>query len=107
PEDLLQTLTLFLVFNFARDAALIGVGQEDQVPAWQRKVSRDAWTFGANRAFGHLDDDVGSRRIKAGNIALSDAGLVPFSRPFAFDHFHAAVKIGGNDIPVMEEGIFF
>ena len=64
-QDLLQPLAFFLVFDFARDAALIGVRQQHEITAGQDEVGRDARAFGADRAFGDLDDDVAAGRIEA------------------------------------------
>ncbi len=104
-QDFLQPLAFLLVFDLARNAALVGVGQQDQITARQHEVGRDARAFGADGPFGHLHDDVAARRIKARDVLLRDARLVALSG-FAFDEFHAAVEVAGHDVPVMQEGVF-
>ena len=37
---------------------------------------------------------------------MGDLGLIALPA-FAFDEFDAAIEVAGNDVPVMEEGIFF
>ena len=53
-EDLLEALAFLLVLDLAGDAALVGVGQQDQVAARQDQVGRDARALGADRALGDL-----------------------------------------------------
>src|SRR5438105_13406168 len=103
---MLETLPFLLIFNFAGNAALIGIWKEHQVAARQNEVGGNAGTFGADGAFGDLDDDVAAGRVNAWNIFLGDFGLVAFFA-FALDEFDAAIEVAGNDVPVMEKGIFF
>src|SRR5581483_10376500 len=77
-ENLFETLTFLRILDLARDAALVGVGQQH--------------------------DDVAARRIETRDVLLRDARLVAFAG-FAFDEFDAAVKVAGNDVPVMEERV--
>ena len=60
-QDLLEALAFLLVFDLARDAALVGVGQQHQVAAGQDQVGGDARAFGADGAFGDLHDDLAAR----------------------------------------------
>ncbi len=53
-EDFFQPLAFLLVFDFARNAALVGVGQQHEITARQHEVGRDARAFGADRPFGDL-----------------------------------------------------
>ena len=47
-QDLLQALAFLLVLDLAGDAALVGVGQQDQVAARQDEVGGDARALGAD-----------------------------------------------------------
>jgi hypothetical protein len=85
---------------------LIGVGEEDEVTAGEGEVGGDAGTFGADGSFGDLDDDFAPGRVEFGDVALGDAGFLASARA-AIDDFDAAVEAAGDDIPVMEEGVFF
>ena len=49
-QDFLQALAFLRVFDLARNAALIGVGQQHEVTPGQNEVGRDARAFGADRA---------------------------------------------------------
>ena len=60
-ENLLEALALFLVLDFSGDAALVGVGKENQVAAREDQVGRDARAFRADGSFGHLDNDIAAR----------------------------------------------
>ena len=94
-QDLLQALAFLLVLDLARDAALVGVGQQHEVTAGQDEVGGDARAFGADRAFGDLHDDVAAGRIEARDVLLRDLGLVA-PAAFALDDFHAAVELFGT-----------
>ena len=63
-QDFFQALAFLLVFDLARNAALIGVRQQHEITARQHEVRRDARAFGADRAFGDLHDDFAAGRIK-------------------------------------------
>ena len=94
------------VLDLARNAALVGIGQEHQEAAGQHQIGRHARPFGANGAFGDLHDNLAAGRIKARDVLLRNAGtLAPFGLA-PLDHFDAAVKTGGNDVPVVEKGVF-
>ncbi len=75
-QDLLQALAFLRVFDLARNAALIGIGQKDQVASGQDQVGGDARPLGADGAFGHLHDDFAAGRIKARDVLLRDARAV-------------------------------
>ncbi len=75
-EDFFQALAFLLVLDFAGDAALVGVGEEDEVTAGQDEVGGDAGALGADRALGDLDDDVAARGVEAGDVLLGDFGFV-------------------------------
>jgi hypothetical protein len=107
-QDFFEALALFLIFDLARNTALIGVRQEDEKTARQDDVGRDARAFGADRAFGHLNDDIASGRVEPRDVALGDARPIAAAfSAFAFDDFNSAVEGGRNDVPVVEEGILF
>jgi hypothetical protein len=105
-EDFFEADTFFVVLDFAGDAALVGVREEDEVTAGESEVSGDAGSFIADGSFGDLDDDIAAWRVEAWDIALGDAGFIA-SVLAAIDEFDAAIEAIGDDIPVMEEGIFF
>ena len=105
PQDFFQAQAFLMIVDFARDAALIGIRQQHQVTPGQSQVGRHARAFGADGTFGHLHNDVAARRIKTRNVALRDAGLVAFAA-FALDDFDAAVEVAGDDVPVVQEGVF-
>ena len=104
-QDFFQALAFLLVFNLARDAALVGVRQQHEITSGQDEIGRDARAFGADGAFGDLHDDFAAGRIKARDVLLRDFRLVA-AAAFAFDDFHAAVELVGHDVPVMQEGVF-
>src|SRR4029079_12590666 len=99
-QDFFQAMTFLLVLDLARDTAMIGVRQEDEITAGENEVRGDARSFRADRAFGHLDDDVAARRINARDVFLRDFWFVPAAIPPGrpFDNFDAAVEVAGNDI---------
>ena len=68
---LLQALAFLRVFDFARNAALIGIGQQNQVASGQDQVGRHARPLGADRAFGHLHDDFAARADKGGECPFA------------------------------------
>ena len=80
-QDFFEPLPFFLVFDLARNAALIGVGQQHQITPGQDQVGGDARAFGANRAFGHLHNDLAAGRIKTRNVLLGDARFVALCGP--------------------------
>ena len=65
-QDFFQPLAFLLVFDLARNAALVGIRQQHQVTARQHQVRGDARALGADRAFGHLHDDIAARADKGG-----------------------------------------
>ena len=75
-EDLFQALAFFLVLDFARDSGLIRVRKQDQVTAGQREVGRNTRSFGSDRAFGHLHNDLAAGGIKPWNVTLGNARFV-------------------------------
>lgn len=95
-----------MVLDFAGDAALIGVGEEDEVAAGQREVRGDARAFGADGAFGDLDNNFATGRVEARDVLLRDARALAAFGVLAFDDFDAAVEAAGDDVPVVEEGVF-
>src|SRR5437867_1592126 len=105
-QDFLEAMAFLVIVDFPRDAALIGVGQQDEIAAGQGEVGGDTRAFGADGALGHLDDDLAAGRIETGNVALGDAGFVTFAA-IPFDDFHAAVEAAGAAVPVMQEGALF
>src|SRR6266481_355882 len=98
-------MTFLRVFDLARDAALIRVGQQDEVTAGQDDVRCDTGAFGADGTFGHLHDDVRAGRIKARNVFLRRLGAIT-PAAFAFDNFNPAVEAARDDIPIMQKRIF-
>ncbi len=52
------------------------------------------------------DDDFAAGRIQARDVFLRDFGPCRAARAFAFDDFHAAVEAAGDDVPVMQKGVF-
>src|SRR5207249_2759325 len=106
-QNFLEPLALVRIFNLARDAALVGVGQQDDIAARQREVGGNTRPFGADRTFGHLDDNVAARRIDPRDVFLGNLGLVAAAVPLGgtFDDFIAAVKTVGHDVPVVQEGV--
>ena len=104
-EDFLEALAFLLILNFAGDAALVGVGQQDQVAPGQDEIGGHSRSLGADRAFGDLDDDLAAGRIDARNVFLGDLGFVA-PLVFAFDDFDAAVEAAGHNVPIMKEGVF-
>src|SRR6267142_3688740 len=98
-------MTFRLIFNLPRNAALIRVGQQDEVTSRQDDVGRDTRTFGSDRTFGHLHDDVRTGRIEPWNVFLCRLGAIT-PAAFAFDDFNAAVEAARDDVPVMQKGIF-
>ena len=65
-QDLLEALPFLLVLDLARNAALVRVGQQDQVTSGQNQIRSDAWSFGADGTLGHLHDEY---RCRAGRGA--------------------------------------
>ena len=79
-------------------------GQQHQIAPRQNQIGGDARPLGADRAFGHLHDDLAPRRILARDVLLRDARAVaPLG--LAFHHFHPAVEGRGDDVPIMEKGV--
>ena len=76
-QDFLQALAFLLVLDLARDAALVGVGQQHQVTAGQDDVGGDARALGADGPLGDLHDDFAARRIERG---MSFCVIFGFSR---------------------------
>ena len=103
-QNLLQPRAFFMVFNFARNAALVGVRQQHQITPRQGQVRGHARPLGADRPFGDLDDDVASRRIKARDVLLRNLWAIT-AAAFALDEFNPAVKRGRHDVPIMQEGV--
>ena len=107
-QDFFQPLAFLLVFNFARNAALIRIRQQHQITSRQNQVGRDARAFRADRTFRDLHDDFTARRIKPRDVLLRDLGP---GRPAVtpggtFDDFHATIELVWHDVPVMQERIF-
>lgn len=105
-KDAFEALALLLVLNLAGDTALVGCGQQHEEAAWEDEIRRDARAFGADRAFGDLNDDFAASGVKAGNVLLGDLGLVAVFAVVALDDFDAAIEGAWNDVPVVEEGVF-
>ena len=107
-QDFFQPLAFLLVFNFARNAALIRIRQQHQITSRQNQVGRDARAFRANRTFRDLHDDFTARRVKPRDVLLSNLWpgrpAIPPGR--TFDDFHAAVELVRHDVPIMQERIF-
>ncbi len=62
-------------------------------------------TFGADGAFGNLDDDIRSDGVDAGDVFGGDF-LLGFLFALALDFLKAAVQCCGDGIPEVEEGVF-
>ena len=104
-EDFLEALAFLVIFDLARDARLVRVGQQHEVTAGEHQVGGHARAFGADRALGHLHDEVAAGRVEAGHVLLSDLGLVALAAAVALDDFNAVVHAARHDVPVMEECI--
>ena len=103
-EDFLEPLPFLRILNLARDAALVGIGQQHQVAAGQDQVGRHSRSLGADGAFGDLHDDLAAGWIDARDVFLRDLGFVP---PFdlAFDNLDPAVEGAGHNVPIMKERV--
>ena len=65
-----------------------------------------AWAFGADWAFLNLQNDLASGWIFLGNILLGNTrDAAAFA--FALHDLVLLFEIGGQDIPIMKEGVFF
>src|SRR5271154_2771271 len=96
-----------LIFDFSRDAALIGIREQDEVAPGEDDVGGNARALRADGAFGDLHDNLAAGRIDAGDVFLGDFWFVApaVAAGGALDDFDATVKAAGDDVPVMEERI--
>ena len=104
-QNFAQPDALFWRLDFARNAAAIAVGHEDEIASGETEIGGNARAFRADRAFRHLHDDFGADGIDARNILRGEA-LFRLLAIAAFDLFDAAVEGRGNGIPEMEKGVF-
>src|SRR5205807_1127431 len=95
-QDLLEPLALDGIFDFARDAALIGIGQQNEIATRKSDIRSYTRAFGSDGPLGDLDDDFAAGRINARNIFLGNLRLLA-AASFAFDDFVSIIHVAGND----------
>ena len=104
-HDLAQPLAFRRILDLARDAELLGVRHEHQITSGQRDVGGHPRSLGADRAFGHLDDNLRTYRIDIRDVLGGDFLLLALRIAFALDLLQAGIERGGDGIPEMQEGI--
>ena len=106
-DDVFQAAAFLVVVDFARDAARAIVRHQDQVAAGDADVGGNAGPFGADGAFDDLDDDLGASRVESRDVVLRDPLLFRLVLSGGFNEVNALVERLGNDVPVVQERIFF
>src|SRR5450432_3321798 len=100
-----QPRAFFWIFDLARDATAIAEWHEHQVAACETEISRNAWTFRADRPFRDLHDHFGTNWINAWNVLCGQS----FFRPlliWSLDLFDAAIESRGDCVPEMQKRVF-
>lgn len=107
-EDGFEAIAFFAVFDFSGDTALAGVRGEDEEAAWERDVGGDTWAFGTDLRFGDLDDDVGADGVESRDVFDGNffSTLELFCGFVFADDFDGVIAGGGENVPIVEEGVF-
>jgi hypothetical protein len=106
-DEGLEALALLGVLDLAGDAAAVGERREDEVAAGEGEVRRGARALGADGALGDLDDDLGARRVEAGDVLDGGLGLAGAGVLLLVDADDLDGGVGGGreHVPVVEEGV--
>lgn len=106
-DEGLEALALGRVLDLAGDAAAVGERREDEVAAGEGEVRRGARALGADGALGDLDDDLGARRVEAGDVLDGGLGLARAGVLLLVDADDLDGGVGGGreHVPVVEEGV--
>src|ERR1017187_5129102 len=106
-QDFFQALAFAVVLDFTGDTALWVERHQHEIAAGDADIGGDARALGADGALDDLHDDLGARWIELRDVLLRNLGLLRRTLGFGYlAPIYALVELLGNDVPVVQEGVF-